>query len=63
MYTEAQKRANEKYKAKAYTKMTLQFKKSDYEIFNKWIMDNKLSKNGYIIELIKKNCPAFYSEN
>lgn len=29
--------------------------KADYEIFNKYVTENGLSKNGYIISLIKKD--------
>ena len=30
-------------------------RKADYEIFNKYVTDNGFSKNGYIINLIKKD--------
>ena len=33
-------------------------RKADYEIFNKYVTENGLSKNGYIISLIKKDLQA-----
>ena len=36
-------------------KVTIKMHKADYEIFNKYVTDNGFSKNGYIINLIKKD--------
>ena len=44
-----------KWNAENYKKVTIKMYKADYEIFNKYVVDNGLSKNGYIISLIKKD--------
>lgn len=36
-------------------KVTIKMYKADYEIFNKYVVDNGFSKNGYILNLIKKD--------
>ena len=36
-------------------KVTIKMRKADYEIFNKYVVDNGFSKNGYILNLIKKD--------
>ena len=44
-----------KWDAENCKKVTIKMWKADYEIFNKYVTDNGLSKNGYIISLIKKD--------
>lgn len=44
-----------KWNAENCKKVTIKMYKADYEIFNKYVVDNGLSKNGYIISLIKKD--------
>ena len=52
---------NKKWDAENCKKVTIKMRKADYEIFNKYVTDNGFSKNGYIINLIKKDlqekCP------
>lgn len=44
-----------KWDAENCKKVTIKMRKADYEIFNKYVTENELSKNGYIINLIKKD--------
>lgn len=44
-----------KWNAENCNKVTIKMQKADYEIFNKYVVDNGFSKNGYIINLIKKD--------
>lgn len=44
-----------KWNAENCKKVTIKMRKADYEIFNKYVVDNGFSKNGYIINLIKKD--------
>lgn len=44
-----------KWDAENCKKVTIKMRKADYEIFNKYVVDNGFSKNGYIINLIKKD--------
>lgn len=44
-----------KWNAENCKKVTIKMYKADYEIFNKYVTENRLSKNGYIISLIKKD--------
>lgn len=46
---------NKKWDAENCKKVTIKMRKADYEIFNKYVVDNGFSKNGYIINLIKKD--------
>lgn len=46
---------NKKWDAENCKKVTIKMRKADYEIFNKYVTENGLSKNGYIISLIKKD--------
>lgn len=52
MLSEAQKRANKKYDMKTYKQITLKIRK-DSDVL-KWL-EKQNNKNGYIIELIKKD--------
>ena len=57
-YSEAQKRATLKYKAKAYDQMNLQLKKGTKEIFKAQAAKRGMSLNAYIISLIEKDMEA-----
>lgn len=46
---------NKKWDTENCKKVTIKMRKADYEIFNKYVTDNGFSKNGYIINLIKKD--------
>lgn len=52
MLSEAQKRANKKYDLKTYKQITLKVRK-DSDVL-KWL-EKQNNKNGYIIELIRKD--------
>lgn len=52
MLSEAQKRANKKYDLKTYKQITLKIRK-DSDVL-KWL-EKQNNKNGYIIELIRKD--------
>lgn len=52
MISEAQKRANKKYDLKTYKQITLKIRK-DSDVL-KWL-EKQNNKNGYIIELIRKD--------
>lgn len=52
MVSEAQKRANKKYDLKTYKQITLKIRK-DSDVL-KWL-EKQNNKNGYIIELIRKD--------
>lgn len=59
MTEEEKKRKRIKYinqwNAENCKKVTIKMYKADYEIFNKYVVDNGLSKNGYILNLIKSD--------
>lgn len=52
MLSEAQKKANKKYDLKTYKQITLKIRK-DSDVL-KWL-EKQNNKNGYIIELIRKD--------
>ncbi len=54
-YSEAQKRATLKYKAKNYDQMNLQLKKGAKDIYKAQAAKRGLSLNAYIIQLIEKD--------
>lgn len=54
-YSEAQKRATLKYKAKTYEQVSLQLKKGKKEIYKAQAEKHGMSLNAYIISLIEKD--------
>lgn len=54
-YSEAQKRATLKYKAKTYEQVSLQLKKGKKEIYKAQAEKRGMSLNAYIISLIEKD--------
>ena len=54
-YSEAQKRATLKYKAKTYEQVSLQLKKGKKEIYRAQAEKRGMSLNAYIISLIEKD--------
>lgn len=54
-YSEAQKRATLKYKAKAYDRLELQLKKGKKEEYRAQAEKRGMSLNAYIISLIEKD--------
>ncbi len=57
-YSEAQKRATMKYRAKAYDRVDLQLKKGTREIYKAQAEKRGMSLNAYIISLIEKDMEA-----
>lgn len=57
-YSEAQKRATLKYKAKAYERIEVTVKKGAKEIFQKQAAKKGLSLTSYITSLIEKDIRA-----
>ena len=55
--TEAQKRADKKYKEKTYKTFSVNARISDYEIIDKFCTDNNISKN----QLLLKSAMYFIS--
>lgn len=54
-YSEAQKRATIKYKAKTYDRVELQIKKGMKDIYKAQAEKRGLSLNAYIVSLIEKD--------
>lgn len=54
-YSEAQKRATLKYKAKTYDQMNLQLKKGAKDVYKAQAAKRGMSLNAYIINLIEKD--------
>ena len=54
-YSEAQKRATLKYKAKAYDRLELQLKKGKKEEYRAQAEKRGMSLNAYIISLLEKD--------
>lgn len=54
-YSEAQKRATIKYKAKTYDRVELQIKKGMKDIYKAQAEKRGLSLNAYIVNLIEKD--------
>lgn len=54
-YSEAQKRATMKYKAKAYDRLELQLKKGMKDVYREQAAKKNMSLNAYIISLIEKD--------
>ena len=50
--TEAQKRANAKYDAKAYEKKLVRFKHEQWEKFKKHTSENNYTDNGFIVSAV-----------
>ena len=48
--TEAQKRADKKYKEKTYKTFSVNARISDYEIIDKFCTDNNISKNQLLLK-------------
>lgn len=55
MATEAQNRANRKYKEKTYDRLELQLKKGMKEVYRAQAAAHGLSLNAYIISLLEKD--------
>lgn len=54
-YSEAQKKATMKYKAKAYDRLELQLKKGTKDIYRKHAEKKGMSLNSYFIYLIEQD--------
>lgn len=66
MATEAQNRANRKYKEKTYDRLELQLKKGMKEVYRAQAAAHGLSLNAYIISLLEKDAlpePALSETN
>ena len=57
MLTESQKRANAKYKAKAYDKIELRLYKGDRDVVKAKAESEGKSVNAYILELLTREIP------
>lgn len=57
MISEAQKKANAKYKAKAYDKIELRLYKGDRDILKAKAGERNKSVNAYILELLEREIP------
>ena len=60
--TEARKRANEKYNAKAYDQMKVIVKKGQRDIIKAYAESRGMSLNGYINTLIREDMKAHGAE-
>ena len=60
--TEARKRANEKYNAKAYDQMKIIVKKGQKDIIKSYAESRGMSLNGYINSLIREDMQAHGAE-
>lgn len=54
-YTEAQKRATDKYRTKAYKRIPLDVKIEEYNALKEYAEKNGESINGFIRRIIKEN--------
>lgn len=57
-YTEARRRANDKYNAKAYDRLELKVFKGNKDIIKKYCTDKNISVNGFINQLIYEKMTA-----
>lgn len=54
MYTEASARAVKKYVKKAYFRLTIRFRKEEFEEIREYLEQNNISINSFVVSAVKE---------